>query len=134
MYFCSPGVDFGKVFGDGGRIVSLWTFMSVAENMAKQLFAEPLNSYQDFFFKIFIYLLMRDTQRGRDIGRERSRLLTGSPMQDSIPELWDHALSWRQADAQPLSHPGIPQDLNIYMDLQLNMVATDLTTALDQAQ
>ena len=27
---------------------------------------------------------MRDTERGRDIGRERSRLHAGSPMWDSI--------------------------------------------------
>ena len=30
---------------------------------------------------------MRETQRGRDIGRERNRLLTGSLMWDSIPGL-----------------------------------------------
>lgn len=52
-----------------------------------------------FFFKIFIYLFMRDTQRererGRDIGRGRSRLHGGSPMRDSIPGPQDHALGWR---------------------------------------
>ena len=47
-----------------------------------------------FFFKIFIYLFMRDTegQRGRDTGRGRSRLHAGSPMWHSIPGLQDHAL------------------------------------------
>ena len=35
------------------------------------------------FLKYFIYLFMRDTERGRDIGRERSRLHAGSLM-------WDH--------------------------------------------
>ena len=41
-----------------------------------------------FFFKDFIYLFMRDIEkeRGRDIGRGRSRLLSGSPMWDSIPD------------------------------------------------
>ena len=39
---------------------------------------------------------MRDTQRGRDIDRERSRLPMGSPMWDSILGLWDHVLSRRQ--------------------------------------
>ena len=36
------------------------------------------------FFKDFIYLFIheRHTERGRDIGRGRSRLLAGSPMQD----------------------------------------------------
>ena len=57
-----------------------------------------------FFFKDFIYLFMKDTERGRDIGRGRSRepdvgLDSRSP--GSQPEL--------KADAQPLSHPGIPR-------------------------
>ena len=39
---------------------------------------------------------MRDRERGRDIGRGRSRLHAGSPTQDSIPGLQDHALSRRQ--------------------------------------
>ena len=43
-----------------------------------------------YFFKDFIYLFMRDTGRGR------SRLPSGSPMQDSIPGPWDHTLSRRQ--------------------------------------
>ena len=50
---------------------------------------------------------MRDMERerGRDIGRERNRLLTGSPTWDSIPRLG----SWPKpkADIQPLSHPGV---------------------------
>ena len=37
------------------------------------------------FFKDFVYLFMRDTGRGRDIGRRRSRLHAGSPMWDSLP-------------------------------------------------
>ena len=47
-----------------------------------------------FFFKDFIYLFMRDTQRekSRDTGRGRSRLHAGSPTRDSIPGLQDHAL------------------------------------------
>ena len=48
---------------------------------------------------------MRDTERGRDIGKERSRLLVGSLMWDLISGLQDHDLSQRQV-AQPLSHPG----------------------------
>ena len=41
---------------------------------------------------------MRDTERDRDkdIDREISRLLAGSPMQDSIPRSQDHDLSQRQ--------------------------------------
>jgi len=47
------------------------------------------------FLKRF-YLFMRDTEREADTGRGRSRLPVGSPMQDLIPGLWDHALSRRQ--------------------------------------
>ena len=50
-----------------------------------------------FFFKDFIYLFIRDTQRGRDTGRRRSRLHVGSLMWDSISGLQDHALGRRQA-------------------------------------
>ena len=39
-----------------------------------------------YCFKYFIYLFMRDTRRGRDLGRERSRLPARSRMQDSIPD------------------------------------------------
>ena len=49
---------------------------------------------------------MRDTERGRDIGKGRSRFPSGNPMWDSVPGTWDHDLSQRQIDAQPPSHPG----------------------------
>ena len=41
---------------------------------------------------------MRDTdrERGRDTGRQRSRLLAGNPMRDSILGFQDHALGRRQ--------------------------------------
>ena len=39
-----------------------------------------------------MYLFMGDTQRGRDIGRERSRLPAGGLMWDSIPGPQGHAL------------------------------------------
>ena len=50
-----------------------------------------------FFKKYFIYLFMRDTERGRDTGRGRSRLHAGSPMWDLISGLRDYALGRRQA-------------------------------------
>ena len=48
-----------------------------------------------FFFKDFIYLFVthRQGERGRDIGRGRSRLHAGSLIWDSIPGLQNHALS-----------------------------------------
>ena len=39
---------------------------------------------------------MRDTERGRAIGRGRDGLSTKSPTQDSIPGPWDHDLSQRE--------------------------------------
>ena len=50
----------------------------------------------NIFFKDFIYLFMRNTQRGRDTGRGRSRLHKGSPKWDLILGLQDHTLSQRQ--------------------------------------
>ena len=59
------------------------------------------------FFKILLFIHERHKERGRDIGRSRSRLFAGSIMWDSIsgpsrsqPEL--------KVDAQPLSHPDAP--------------------------
>ena len=46
-----------------------------------------------FFKKYFIYLFMRDTERGRNIGRGRSRLPVESPMQNLISGPWNHDLS-----------------------------------------
>ena len=43
----------------------------------------------------------------RDTGRGRSRLLTRSQMWDSIPD--PGSPPELKADAQPLSHPGIPR-------------------------
>ena len=48
------------------------------------------------FLKKIIYLFMRDTERGRDIVRGRSRLPAGSLMLNSILGPWDHDLSQRQ--------------------------------------
>ena len=57
-----------------------------------------------FFNKDFIYLFMRATERGRDTGRERSRLHAGSLMWDSIPGLQD--------PRSPGSHPRLQGALN----------------------
>ena len=55
------------------------------------------------FLKKILYLFIhkRHKERGRDIGRRRGRLLTGSPIWDLIPGLWDQALS---QTAEPLRH------------------------------
>ena len=49
-----------------------------------------------FLFFLRFYLFMRDTERGRDTGRGRSRLPVGSLMWDLIPGPQDHDLSRRQ--------------------------------------
>ena len=53
------------------------------------------------------YLFMRDTQRSRDIGRERSRLPARSPMWDLIPgpEITPRA-NGRCLTTDPPRHPG----------------------------
>ena len=57
-----------------------------------------------------LYLFMRDREREADIGRLGSRLPAGSSMWNSVLGLWIQALS-QKADAQSLSHPGIPKAL-----------------------
>ena len=47
-------------------------------------------------FLRFIYLFMRDTERGRDTGRGRCRLPAWSPMWDLNPGPQHHTLSGRQ--------------------------------------
>ena len=37
-----------------------------------------------FLLRFYLFIHKRHTERGRDISRERSRLLIGSPMRDSI--------------------------------------------------
>ena len=54
------------------------------------------NYIRCIFKRLLKNLLMRDTERGRDLGRGISRLPAGSLMQDSIPGLPDHALSQKQ--------------------------------------
>ena len=52
---------------------------------------------------------MRDTERGRDIGRGRSRLPAENPMWDSIQGLWDHTLSQsRCSTTEPPRCPSSP--------------------------
>ena len=56
--------------------------------------APPNPQFTLLFFKDFIYLFMKETERerGRDTGRGRSRLHAGSPMWDSILGLQDYTL------------------------------------------
>ena len=49
-----------------------------------------------FFKKDFTYLFMKDIERGRDMGRGRSRLPVGNWMRNLIPGPQDQNLGQRQ--------------------------------------
>ena len=51
---------------------------------------------QPSFLIFYLFIHERHTERGRDTGRERSRLHVGNMMWDSIPRLQDEDLSQRQ--------------------------------------
>ena len=51
---------------------------------------------------------MRDTKRGRDIGRERSRLHAGREPGVGFYPRTPGSCSGPKEDAQLLSHPGVP--------------------------
>ena len=56
------------------------------------------------FFKDFVYLFKRHTERERQRLRQREKQVSREePDVDSIPGLPEP-----KADAQPLSHPGVP--------------------------
>ena len=69
---------------------------------------------------------MRDTHTGRDTGRGRSRLPAGSPMQDLTPGPW--------ADAQPLSHGGIPGKRNHSINLVIIFVLVTILVFLSESK
>ena len=63
--------------------------------------------YFILFFKDFIYLLMRDTEREAEIqaeGEASSLQVVRCGTQSQIPGLRPEP----KADVQPLSHPGVP--------------------------
>ena len=61
---------------------------------------------RDCFFKDFLYLLMRDRERGRDPGRGRGRLPAGNPVQDSIPG--PGVTAWARGRHSTAEPPGGP--------------------------
>ena len=50
---------------------------------------------------------MRDTDRGKDVGKRRSRFPAGSLMRGLDPRIPGSHPAWK-ADAQPLNHPAAP--------------------------
>ena len=76
---------------------------------------EFLQSLILFFPKIHLFIREREWVKGkRQREREKQTFCwTGSPMWGSIPQPWDHNLSWKQM-LDPLSHPGDPWFVSIY--------------------
>ena len=70
-------------------------------------------------FYLFMIVTERERERGRDIGRGRSRLPAGSLMWDSIPGP-PGSRSEPKADAQSLSHPGIPDIYFQFSNIEYN--------------
>ena len=61
----------------------------------------------------------RERERGRDIGRRRSKFPEGEPAVGLNPRAQDHNLSRRQIDAQPLSHGGVPVGSHFCLQIHL---------------
>ena len=59
-------------------------------------FCSHLSDINSRFLKKILFILERHTERGRDIGRGKSKLPEGSPLWDSIPGPQDQDPSWRQ--------------------------------------
>ena len=59
------------------------------------------------FLKDFIYSFMRDMERGRDTGQREKQAPCGEPDVGLDPRT-PGSHPGPKADAQPLSHPGIP--------------------------
>ena len=59
-----------------------------------------------FFFKDLIYLFMRDTEREKQRHRQREKQ---APCREPDGGLDPRSHPGLKADAQPLSHPGVPR-------------------------
>ena len=70
------------------------TFLDIREKCL--MWKKQRNIKLEHIFKIsFFFIHERHRERGKDTGRERSRLLMGSLMRDLIPGPRGHDLSWR---------------------------------------
>ena len=66
-----------------------------------------LYSFLFFFFKDFIYLFMRDTQKEQRHGKREKQAPSREPDVELDPRT-PGSHPEPEADAQPLSHPGAP--------------------------
>ena len=79
------------------NFLAITALLSGRENLCRKP-DEAISKGHGFilFVKDFIYLFMRERERGRDTGRGRSRIHAGSPMWDLIPGLQDHTPGYRR--------------------------------------
>ena len=63
--------------------------------------------YISFFFKDFIYLFMRDTERERQRHRQREKQVPHEEPDAGLDPRTPGSCPEPKADAQPPSHPGI---------------------------
>ena len=68
-------------------------------------------SLKDFFFKDFIYLFMRDPERKRQRHREEEEQVPCREPDAELDPRTPGSCPEPKADAQLLSHPGIPEKL-----------------------
>ena len=100
--------------------VSIWAHMKVGGISIPRTTTGPLAVS---FFKYFIYLFMRDTQREAETWADREAgFPQGAPMWDSIRRALGSQRE-PKADAQPLSHPSV---------LRFCFIMQDSTSATDR--
>ena len=118
------GIDGGRQVGSVGRqrhwlcLLSkkLVPYLSAIQIIKAQENKVPVYLGRNFFKKRFYLFIHRDTERGRDTGRGRSRLHAGSLTWDSIPGV--QITPQAEGGAKPLGHQGCPR-VNIFKSTSL---------------
>ena len=66
------------------------------DGVTQDTFCHNLNKTSFFKKRFYLFIHERHTKRASNIGKGRNKLPAESPMQDSIPGAWGHALNQRQ--------------------------------------
>ena len=93
--------------------------LQIGKLQVVSVFNFEVNSFFLIFKKYFIYLFMRDTERGRDTGRGRNRLPVGKPGTGLHPRI-PGSQPEPKTDSQPLSHPRGPKSIVFYLYLSVD--------------